>query len=175
MTTSRRQLRHVLVLASVLAVLPVGCSVPDKPGGHADTALPAQPKDVVAEHLGIYPGPFLDTNMNGYRDTIDDMTIYLFPGPGHPLIPLWEDGSMTFRLVAEDGRELVRWDYSVDDVAKRRAVANVGRGFLFSLSTLDQGSDELGVSIASLEATFTPVSGTPLHSTPIPMIVFGNR
>jgi hypothetical protein len=175
MTTSRHPWRQVLVFAFILAAIPIGCSVPDKSGGRSDAALSSQPKDIAAEQLGVYPGPFLDTNLNGYRDTIEEMTVYLFPGPGHPLIPMWEDGSLTFRLVAEDGRELVRWDYSADDVAKRRAVANVGRAFLFSLCTLDHGTDELGVSIASLEATFTPVTGTPLHSKSIPMIVYGNR
>lgn len=149
-------------LAGFALLATAGCVTTS--GGRAEGPPPPAPKGIIPDTLLISAGVPVDSDANGYADTIPAVA-YLFAESGGYPLPIWTPGSFVFRLQAPDGRPLAEWTLPPAEVASQRANLPPGPGYVFSLRLLDVGTDHLEVPTADLTATFTPEGEPPVASS----------
>lgn len=163
MTDRKRERRPrwtALALSGLVAVGMAGCVASD---GRAERPPPRTPVGTTPDTLLISAGVPLDSDANGFADTIPAVA-YLFAEAGAYPLPMWSPGTFVFRLHAPDGRLLAEWTLPPEEVAEQRANLPPGPGYVFSLRLLDVGTDRLDVPTADLTATFKPTEGAPVAS-----------
>lgn len=137
--------------ASAIA-LAAGCQTSGGP-----KALPPQPSEVVASRLSASAALPQDTDLNGYPDTID-LTVFVFDDR-YP-IPIDLPGSFVFKLSASKDAKLIReWKIPPDKVAAARRRMPAGPGYVFSLSLIENGGDQIEAQHVDLTAEFQPDKG----------------
>lgn len=140
------------VAAASAIVFAAGCRTSDGP-----KALPPQPTEVVASRLSASAALPQDTDLNGYPDTID-LTVFVFDDR-YP-IPIDLPGSFVFKLSASKDAKLIReWDIPPDRVAAARRRMPAGPGYVFSLSLIENGGDQIEAQHVDLTAEFRPEKG----------------
>ena len=153
----RLALLAVLLMTMQLYLLSVGgCMVVDQTRN--PKPLPPQPKALVAVLVEAYPSLPIDTDRNGYVDTID-VTAYLFADLRRHPAPLWIEGRFVFRMTDPDDNLLAEWELSEEETAKGRRVFTVGRGHWFRLNMLDVGTDHTNARSAAISCKFIPRTG----------------
>ena len=118
-----------------------------------------------------------DTDGNNFVDTIQ-VFVYLFPDPLERQVPIHVDGTCTFTLRDEDGREIAQWIFSPRDVERARIRTPPGPGHMFVLNIQEVGSDRLLANRGNLTCQFKPIDGEPVSSrgpttVPIGPVGFG--
>lgn len=102
-----------------------------------------------------------DTNNNGFADTIT-VTVYLFPSPPAPPVPMEATGDFLFLLEDDSGERLAEWPV---DQAQARAAARrfaPGIGYHFELNINEVASDRIMRSWGNLSAIYRLPDGTTL-------------
>lgn len=102
-----------------------------------------------------------DTNGNRYLDQIG-VTVYLFDDQ-FAAAPLRTPGSFTFTLKSGDGAPIREWIISAEEADKAVRPMPPGPGYIFRLSLLKDGTDEIEVRNAELFSVFTPKEGEPVR------------
>jgi hypothetical protein len=103
----------------------------------------------------------VDTNNNGFADTIT-VTVYLFPAPPAPPVPMEIAGELVFILEDDSGELLATWEITrAQAVAAARRFAP-GIGYHFELNINDVASDRIMKSWGNLSAIYRMPDGTTL-------------
>jgi hypothetical protein len=150
-----RLLTATLLSAALLGAL-CGCVTEGKKN------IPKQPLDSKPAVLLVTATQPEDTDSNGYPDSTL-VTVYVFTDRTEYEMPIQVPGSLTFRLVDPKGKELARWVYDEQQTLKAQRRLPGGPGYVFGLSLLDVGTDELPTTVATMAATFTPKDGRPVQ------------
>ncbi|HYE60489.1 MAG TPA: hypothetical protein VD997_00710 [Phycisphaerales bacterium] len=131
--------------------------------------MPSQPANIQPSRVGVWATPPLDTDANGYVDTVE-ITVYV-SADQHP-VPLSVPGTFTFRLIGRDKKDLATWH--IDEPAAQAAMrrSRVGPGYFFTLNVKDVATDEIDAQSAELAAEFTPRTGKPVQA-PLTGLRFG--
>jgi hypothetical protein len=134
--------------------------------------MPTQPQGVVPSRAGVWAAAPIDTNGNGYLDTID-VTVYI-SSDSYPA-PIAVPGSFEFRLIGKNGAELARWP--IDETSAAAAVRNApaGPAYIFRLNILDVGTDNVEAQAVDLSAEFRPKQGQPVHAPVTSLPRFGHN
>lgn len=147
----------LLLMTMQLCILSVGgCVAAGQTTGRKP--LPSQPKALDVGIVEAYPSVPIDTDKNGYVDTIE-VTAFLFPDRFKHPAPLWIKGQFIFRMTDPDGNLLAQWEFTEEETARARRVFPVGRGHWFRLNMLDVGTDRTDVKSAALSCKFVPTNG----------------
>jgi hypothetical protein len=149
------------LLAAVFTVAPIvaGC-VSDGP--RPDRASPGpQPRGAAPTRLAIATPNFIDSDGNGYADTVTPV-VYLFTD-GYD-VPLDIAGSFLFRLHDRRGQVLAEWPISLEQADACRIVNAVGHGYAFSLDLRRVGAERIEQTEGVLVAEFTDTKGRRVAS-----------
>lgn len=138
----------------------------------ARTAAVTPPSGSQVTELMVAPGAPEDTDANGFVDTVR-VVVYLFHDPARYPAPMYADGSLTFMLRSKEGREMGRWEFPPEAVARGRVTLSPGPAQTFTLRLLERGSDATAERSAILSCTFKPVSGPPVEARSQATLVLG--
>lgn len=142
-----------------LALFLAGC-VADEPTRRPP---PPQPEQIAPNAVQMFLNLPEDTNANGYADSVL-VTVYLFADGYAPSV--YVPGEFQFRLTDKEGKEAAQWSIPREVAEARVRKLPPGPGFIFTLSLLDRGSDQLTSNLLDLHCTFTPSGGAPVSSRP---------
>lgn len=132
-----------IVAAPALALL-AGCVTEGGP-----KAVRPPPRGLVPHSLTMVTQNPVDTNENGYRDTMP-VVIYVFGSdPSYPS-PFTVAGAFDFYLVDAEGRRIRDWSFLPDATARAVRKLAPGPGYVFTLSLLEGGDDALEAGNARL-------------------------
>lgn len=145
------------LLALCLGTLAAGCA------GSGNQAAAPTPSSATPGLVAFTVSDFTDTNLNGYRDTTS-AAVYIM-AHGYP-IPMRAAGSVQFKLYSRDAQPLATWSFTEQQAAQAQYDLAPGPGYIFDLSLLALGSDQLEVTEGELICTFTPTGGQPIRARP---------
>jgi len=147
----------------VLLLASAGC-VADGPPRTAPPRPPtAQPAGLTPDTLVLSVSQFPeDTDRNGYFDTAP-VTVYLFDEPYQA--PIAAAGAFTFTFVTHAGAPVATWTFDAQKTAEARRQFMPGPGYVFRLSLLEQGTDQLPPTQVLLRASFRPAGDGPVAQT----------
>ena len=128
----------------------------------ACTAGPARrdsaPASAVPGVLALTATDFIDTDSNKYRDT-STIVIYIFPESAQYKLPMKAAGTFEFVLEDRSAQPIARWSIGENRAGQARRQLPPGPGYVFELSLLEFGSDQVDLPEAELVATFIPDDG----------------
>ena len=155
----------VLVSASFALVTP-GCVTTNngKTESRPHLGSQRQPEGVSAGSLFVAAEYPVDTDANGYVDTIN-VTAYLFDGSGKTTLAVFVPGEFEFTLMDARGTSVATW--RIDQTRAEAAVQlmQAGPGYRFRLSLLELGTDKLETPSVVLMCAFKPPTGNTVRST----------
>jgi len=126
---------------------------------------PKPPKNLQVQLVTVAVHELLDTDANGYPDTLP-LIVYFWDNR-YPL-PMWANGSLHFTLTGENGKVIAEWEVPDEIVAASRRRDQVGAVHVLTLDIRQATTDELPLTKAVLSAVFTPDVG-PVATTARPL------
>ena len=130
------------------------------------------PRGAPVTEMVVAPGATEDTDGNGYTDSVR-VVVYMFHDSARYPPPIWAEGTLTFALRGRDGREIGRWEFPPEAMARARVTLAPGPAQAFSLHLLARGADVSAERSAVLSCTFKPVSGAPVEARSQPTLILG--
>lgn len=139
-----------------------GCVNAGPPPKPTPTPIPAQPRTLAPTLIVFAISPFLlDTDRNGYADTIE-ATVFLF-AEGY-VYPIEYPGTFTFVLVNQENKVVARWVRPPAEAAKALGRTGPGPAYRFLLNILDVTSDQMESQRGEISVRFEPEDGgTPIQ------------
>ena len=159
-----------MALGVVIALFgPIGCVTDEAPRFAPRESPPGL--EVQRVMLGLV-GSVADMDDDLYPDTFAAMVLLW----GNHYLTLTAPGTMTFRLLDGDDQEVVRWEFSEEEIASSVSKGGqYGPAYMFRLDIRDHMSDRMPPTSLGLTATFTPTGGEPLNAPGRKYILFGRR
>ena len=114
--------RGICFILMVALASGAGCVTDDAnaPSSTSETQALYEPSSLPVFRLLLNADQFTqDTDGNNFVDTIQ-VFVYLFPDPLERQVPIHVDGTFTFTLRDEDGKEVAQWIFSPRDVERAR-------------------------------------------------------
>lgn len=147
-----RTRRDIPALAAPLALL-AGCVTEGGP-----QAVRPPPRGLSPASLTMVTQNPVDTNENGYRDTMP-VVVYVFGADPGYAAPFTVPAGFDFSLIDADGREIRAWSFPPE--ASARAVRRLapGPGYIFTLSLLGNGDDVMQAGNARLVGMLRQAEG----------------
>jgi hypothetical protein len=147
------------------ALLAHGCS-------SGQPRAPRTPSSVMPGLVSMTAANFLDSDQNRYADRAT-VLVFLFPNSTRYELPMHAPGEFAFRLEAPDGSLIREWRFDQQQTASAARQLGPGPGYVFELSLLENGTDQLEASEGMLACRFTPEAGTPIGTRAGSPVVIG--
>ncbi|MGP1345989.1 MAG: hypothetical protein ACTS3F_04875 [Phycisphaerales bacterium] len=103
----------------------------------------------------------IDTNSNGYADTIM-LTAYLFPAAPAPPVPMAGEGTFVFTLEDDSRTTLARWEIPPEEARAALRRFAPGPGYQFELDINSVGDDRIDRTWGNLSADYILEDGSSL-------------
>lgn len=116
------------------------------------STAPPKPAGIRPEQMTFSAGVAMDSDGNGFRDTIP-VVVYLFGDTRRYPLPLQAPGVFEFELIGADGARIGEWIFNEEETARSVGDSAAGVCYRFALR-LGPGRDRMSSRHASLRAIF---------------------